>query len=252
MDRRGLRRIVLGLCAALVAALAPISQLSAESVDLELVLAIDVSGSIDEVEADLQRQGYLKALVDPEVVGAITSGRHRAVAVTYVEWAGGHFQRTVVDWMVIKDLGSAKAFAARLNGEPVITAAWTSISGAIQYGVARFEANPHKGERKVIDISGDGRNNSGLELEPVRQMAISKGITINGLPIMNNRPNPYGRPPDRDLDKYYRSEVIGGRGAFIVVAQGFEAFAEAIRAKLIREVAGLDGPVVQVARSANR
>jgi hypothetical protein len=252
MDRRVLRRIGLGLCAVLLAALAPVSRSYAEQVDLELVLAIDVSGSIDEVEADLQRRGYLKALVDPAVVGAITSGRHHAIAVTYVEWAGGHFQRTVVDWSVIRDLASAKAFAAKLDAEPVITAAWTSISGAIQFGVARFAESPHKGDRRVIDISGDGRNNSGLELEPVRRMALAKGITINGLPIMNNRPNPYGRPPDRDLDKYYRNEVIGGRGAFIVVAQGFGAFAEAIRAKLIREVAGLSGPVVQVARAPNR
>jgi len=224
----------------------------AEAVDLELILAIDVSGSIDEVEAGLQRDGYLKAMVSRSVIGAITSGRHRRIAVTYVEWAGGHYQRTVVDWMVIRDGASAAAFAAKLKDEPVITAAWTSISGAMDFAITRFARNPHKGTRRVVDISGDGRNNSGGPVEPSRAAVLAKGITINGLPIINDRPNPYGRPPDKNLDKYYKSQVIGGKGAFIVVAEGFEAFAEAIRAKLMREIAGNDGPrVVRVARQGS-
>jgi len=222
----------------------------AEAVDLELVLAVDVSGSIDEVEAGLQRDGYLKAVVSRSVVGAITSGRRRRIAVTYVEWAGGHYQRTVVDWMVIRDLASAKAFAAKLKAEPIVTAAWTSISGAMDFAITRFAKSPHKGTRRVIDISGDGRNNSGGPVQPSRAAVLAKGITINGLPIINDRPNPYGRPPDKNLDKYYKSQVIGGKGAFIVVAEGFEAFAEAIRAKLMREIAGTDGPTtVRIAKS---
>jgi Protein of unknown function (DUF1194) len=214
----------------------------AEAVDLELILAIDVSGSIDEVEAGLQRDGYLRAIVSPTVISAITAGRYRKIAVTYVEWAGGHYQRTVVDWTLISDMASAKAFAAKLQGEPIVTAAWTSISGMMDYAIRRFAESPHKGTRRVVDISGDGRNNSGGPLAPARAAVLAKGITINGLPIINDRPNPYGRPPDKDLDKYYKTKVIGGKGAFIVVAEGFEAFAEAIRAKLMREIAGTDEP----------
>jgi len=237
-------------CAFLAMALAwgVSSHAVAESVDLELVLAVDVSGSIDEVEAGLQRDGYLKAIVSPSVVGAITSGRRRRIAVTYVEWAGGHYQRTVVDWMVIRDMGSAKAFAGKLAAQPIVAAAWTSISGAMEYALLRFRENPHKGTRRVIDISGDGRNNSGGPVPPARASVLAKGITINGLPIINDRPNPYGRPPDKDLDKYYKSQVIGGKGAFIVVAEGFEAFAEAIRAKLMREIADMGGPRMSTIR----
>lgn len=243
-------RIGCGILAfALIWATAP--RASAEAVDLELILAVDVSGSIDEVEAGLQRDGYLRAIVSQSVVGAITSGRHRRIAVTYVEWAGGHYQRTVVDWTLISDMASAKAFAAKLQAEPIVTAAWTSISGAMDFAIVRFSKNPHKGTRRVVDISGDGRNNSGGPVAPSRAAVLAKGITINGLPIINDRPNPYGRPPDKDLDKYYKSQVIGGKGAFIVVAEGFEAFAEAIRAKLMREIAGRDGPtIIRVAKSA--
>jgi hypothetical protein len=240
-------RICCGVLAlALLWAAAP--RALAEAVDLELILAVDVSGSIDEVEAGLQRDGYLKAIVSRSVVGAITSGRRRKIAVTYVEWAGGHYQRTVVDWMVIRDMASAKAFAARLKAEPIVTAAWTSISGALDFAIVRFAKNPHKGTRRVVDISGDGRNNSGGPVAPARAAVLARGITINGLPIINDRPNPYGRPPDKHLDKYYKSHVIGGKGSFIVVADGFEAFAEAVRAKLMREIAGRSGPTVTIAR----
>jgi hypothetical protein len=224
---------------------------SAEAVDLELILAVDVSGSIDEVEAGLQRDGYLKAIISRSVVGAITAGRHRKIAVTYVEWAGGHYQRIVVDWTVIRDMATAKAFAAKLQAEPIVTAAWTSISGAMDFAIKRFAQNLHKGTRRVVDISGDGRNNSGGPVAPARAAVLAKGITINGLPIINDRPNPYGRPPDKDLDKYYKTQVIGGKGAFIVVAEGFEAFAEAIRAKLMREIAATGGPTtVRIAKRA--
>ncbi len=211
---------------------------TAEPVDLELVLAVDVSGSVDAFEAQLQREGYLRALVHPQVLKAITSGERKKIAVTYVEWAGGYFQRTVVDWAVISDAASARAFVARLNAVPVITERWTSISGAIDFAMERLKASPHKGERRVIDISGDGPNNSGRPVREARDQAVKAGVTINGLPIVNDRPNPWGRPPPPNLDKYYFDNVIGGPGAFIVVARGFKNFAEAIRNKMVREIAG--------------
>lgn len=222
----------------------------AEAVDLELVLAVDISGSIDSVEAKLQREGYLKALTHPSVIAAITRGRHRRVAITYMEWAGGLSQNTLVDWTVVRDAASARTFAGKIGAHPITTAAWTSISGAIDYALEAFAKNPHKGSRRVLDISGDGRNNSGGKLEPARAKALALGITINGLPIMNDRPNPFGRPADKYLDVYYKTRVIGGRGAFIIVADGFEAFAEAIRAKLVREIAGRGGSVTD--RLVNR
>lgn len=239
----------LGKCRALVmvaglAALTLVSHVAparAEKVDLELMLAIDVSGSVDAVEARLQREGYLKALADPAIVKAMTSGPLRKVALTYVEWAGSHYQIVVVDWTVIGSLADARAFASRLQESPPTRERWTSISGAIEFAMQHFRANPHKGERKVIDISGDGINNSGGPLEESRATAIKAGITINGLPIVNDRPNPWGGPPTRDLDKYYSQNVIGGMGAFIVVAKGFEAFGQAIRHKLLLELSGVPG-----------
>lgn len=213
----------------------------AEKVDLELVLAIDVSGSVDPVEARLQRRGYLQALADPAIVKAMTSGPLRKVAVTYVEWAGSHYQIVVVDWTVIRGTADARAFASKLQESPPTRERWTSISGAIEFAMQRFKVNPHKGERRVIDISGDGINNSGGPLEESRAAAIKAGITINGLPIVNDRPNPWGGPPTRDLDKYYARNVIGGRGSFIVVAKGFEAFGQAIRHKLLLELSGVPG-----------
>lgn len=218
---------------------------AAERVDLELVLAVDISGSVDAFEARLQREGYLRALVHPKVVSAITSGEYRRIAVTYVEWAGSHFQNTVVDWTVIRDGASARAFAGRIAAAPVMVQRWTSISSAIDFGVRRLASNPHKGDRRVIDISGDGPNNSGLDVRAARDRAVSLKVTINGLPIVNDRLNPWGGPPSQDLDKYYADNVIGGPGAFIVVARGFKNFADAIRRKLVREIAWRreDGPV---------
>ena len=214
----------------------------AEKVDLELVLAVDVSGSVDSYEARLQRQGYLRALVHPRVIRAITSGEHRKIAVTYVEWAGVHYQSTVVDWTVLRDAASARAFAGRIAKAPYMREYWTSISGAIEFSIKRFAANPHKGARRVIDISGDGPNNSGRALAPIRARALKMGIVINGLPIVNNRPQPWGGPPPRNLDRYYAQKVIGGPGAFTIVARGFEDFGRAVRIKLVREIAGARWP----------
>lgn len=214
----------------------------AEPVDLELVLAIDVSGSIDEEEAILQRQGYIAAIKDERVVGAIKSGYLGRIAVTYIEWAGSHYQKTVADWTVIYDQASAEAFAESLARQPITTELWTSISGAIEYALQRFQDSPHTSKRRVIDISGDGPNNRGGSVIESRERAIRQGITINGLPIINDRPSRWGLRPMPDLDLYYEDCVIGGRGAFLVVAESFGDFARAVRRKLILEIADLYPP----------
>ena len=229
-------------CLILLAGLLPapgsVSPGLAEEVDLELILAVDISGSIDHAEAQLQRRGYLKALVDPRVVRAITGGERRRIAITYMEWAGGHYQNVIAGWTVVRDLASARAFAEAVAGNPVTTERWTSISTAIDFALGLFDANPYRGMRKVLDISGDGKNNNGGLLAPARARALKAGVTINGLPIVNDRPNPWGFPPPKDLDRYYFDRVIGGPGAFIVVARGFKSFGDAVKAKLALEIAG--------------
>lgn len=212
---------------------------AAERVDLELVLAVDVSGSIDRDEARLQRDGYVAALTDPQVLAAIRGGLHGRIAVTYVEWAGYRHRRLIAEWHVIHDEASAGAFVARIAAAPIATGVSTSISGAIDFALPLFGAARIEGERRVIDISGDGPNNEGPDVTASRDAAVARGVTINGLPILNDRPNVAGFPMLDDLDAYFEACVIGGPGAFTVVAQGFEAFAAAIRRKLILEIAGL-------------
>jgi hypothetical protein len=206
-------------------------------VDLELVLAVDVSRSIDADEFDLQRQGYARAIVNSNVLNAIQSGAIGAIAVSYVEWSGADQQKTVVDWSFIHDRDSAQDFAAAILAAPRSFAAYTSISGAIDYAVRLFDSNRYEGSRQVIDVSGDGSNNSGRPVWLARDAAIEVGITINGLAIINDRPNPFSRPEPK-LDDYYRENVIGGSGAFVVIAEDFGSFASAILSKLIKEVAG--------------
>ena len=207
-------------------------------VDLELVLAVDVSGSIDDDEARMQRQGYVAAFANASVVGAITSGFLGRIAVTYFDWAGFGYDRIVVDWTLIDGVASARAFSRALARPPLVTARRTSISEAIDYAVPLFGANDFAGTRRVIDISGDGPNNYGHPVTLARNHAVAAGITINGLPIVNDRPSRFGWPPIANLDLYYRECVIGGRSAFMVVAQDFTDFARAIRKKLILEIAG--------------
>jgi len=233
-----LAAFVLGL----LALAAPAGAEPKEPVDLELALAIDVSGSIDPEEAQLQRDGYLKALLDPMVLRAIAGGERRRISITYFEWASYSYQRLLVDWTVISDQASAEGFVKKLAAAPISTERWTSISGAIEFAMRRFEASPYAGTRRVIDISGDGRNNNGRDLEETRALALASGIVINGLPIVNDRPTRWGTPPERDLDLYYRDYVIGGPGSFFIVADGFQSFADAIRTKLVREIASREGP----------
>jgi hypothetical protein len=211
------------------------------AVDLELVLAVDVSGSIDADEAQLQRRGYVDAITDPEVIRAIRSGVTGRIAITYFEWAGDGWQVPVIDWTVIDGEATAKAFSQRLAAAPMGAGPWTSISDAINFAVPLFGAGGFTGARRIIDISGDGANNTGGSVTVARDAAVARRITINGLPIINDRPN-LSRMPMPNLDLYYENCVIGGPGAFIVVARGFKAFAQAIRRKLILEIAGLERP----------
>ncbi len=212
---------------------------AAQAVDLELVLAVDISGSIDEEEARLQRGGYVGALADPGVLAAIRGGRHKRIAAVYVEWAGYQNQTTVVDWTLIHDEASARAFAARIAAAPYRSGRFTSISGVIDYAVPLFGMKDFRGTRRVLDISGDGPNNSGRLVTAARDAAVAAGVTINGLPIVNSRPNRFGIMPMPHLDHYYRNCVIGGAGAFIVAAKNFASFASAIRRKLILEIVGV-------------
>ncbi|PWC36258.1 DUF1194 domain-containing protein [Azospirillum sp. TSO35-2] len=207
-------------------------------VDLELVLAIDVSGSVDPDEAKLQRNGYVQALMNTKVQDAIHGGPFGRIAATYIEWAGEEYQHVVVDWTELSDPASIERFAAAVAEAPMITEQWTSISGVIDRVVPMFDANGFEGTRRVIDISGDGENNRGRPVELARDAAVGRGITINGLPILNDRPNPWGGAAPNDLEGYYRDHVIGGPGAFLVPARDFEAFADAILNKLLLEVSG--------------
>lgn len=211
-------------------------------VDLQLVLAVDVSGSIDEMEARLQRDGYVQAMRDPFVIQAIGNGPHGRIAVAYTEWAGPLSQTLVVNWHVIDGQTSAGVFARRLQEAPVGTGQRTSISSAILHAVPLFRKGGFRAVRKVIDISGDGANNGGFHVHHTRYRALENGITINGLPIMNNRPSPLGLPATEDIDLYYEDCVIVGPGAFIVVAETIESFAAAVRRKMILEIAGQRPP----------
>lgn len=219
-------------------------------VDVELVLAVDVSDSIDPAEARLQRQGYIAALTDPAVVDAVRRGPLGRIAVTYAEYAGRGHYRVVIDWAVIDGMETARGFAARLAAAELDTRPRTSISDAIMLSLARFGGNGYDGTRRIIDVSGDGPNNYGASVTAARDAAVAAGLTVNGLPILPQPGETETHGAIRDLDLYYEDCVIGGPGAFIVVAEGFAAFAEAIRRKLIREI--VDDTPAQILRAAAR
>lgn len=249
------RRQRRSICAlALLLAMAPAAHPNAAApipVDLELVLAVDISGSIDPEEAQLQRDGYVAALTDPTFVKAIQGGFLGRIAATYVEWAGAEISVTVAKWTVIEDERSARNFASIIARAPVHTALWTSIRNAIEFSLPQFDSNGFQGTRRVIDISGDGPNNKGGLVTIARDRAIAKGVTINGLPIVNDRPSPFGWPAMKDVDLYYGNCVIGGPGAFYIVANSFADFARAIRKKLILEIAGrMPPPAFRIFKTA--
>ena len=200
-------------------------------VDLELVLAVDCSGSVDSDEFKLQIQGYAAALTNPGVLRAVRSGAIGSIAVTYVQWSGPAIQNQAVGWTLIDDAKSAEAFAAAMLAAPRrIFGGGTSLSGAIDSTRPLFGTGGFEGTRRTIDISGDGPNNRGRDPADARDDAVRAGITINGLPILTDLPG---------LDQYYRENVVGGPGAFVIPAENFESFAAAILNKLIREIAEL-------------
>jgi hypothetical protein len=208
-------------------------------VDLQLVLAVDVSRAIDEVEAELQRRGYVEALTNDRVIDAILSGEHKRIAVCYTEWAGTHYQMVVIDWSLIDSAGAARRFADKLAEAPRTSQSWTAVGAGLAFAAQRFENSDYSSRRNVIDISGDGRTNDGPPAEMVRDKLVAQGIVINGLPVMMNRTN-FGRPPDSGLDKYYEENVIGGPGSFMIAAVNFDDFGRAVRTKLIREISARD------------
>lgn len=215
---------------------------AAEPVDLLLVLAADVSRSVTEPKFQLQREGTAAAISDPTVLQAITAGPNKRIAVCYVEWATVGMHNVVIDWTLIGDAEAARNFGDRLIEEPRSFAGSTSISSAIDFAVSQLDRAPYDSKRRVIDVSGDGNNNSGRPVTDARDDAVAKGITINGLVILtplSESTSPYHTNPPGGLEKYYQDNVIGGLGAFVVVAEGYHSFGKAIRSKLIAEVAGL-------------
>jgi uncharacterized protein DUF1194 len=225
-----LSRTLLRWAAAILLAAVTVAPARAQTqVDLALVLAVDASGSVDQHRFELQRQGYAAAFRNPRVLNTIRSGLSQAIAVTMFQWTGPRLQIQVVPWMLIKDEASAQAFAAAIEAAPrQLFGGGTSISGAIDYSRVLLAQNPFTAVRRVIDVSGDGSNNTGRPVTSARDEAARAGIGINGLPILSVEPG---------LDGYYRDYVIGGPGAFMVPANSYDTFADAILKKLITEIA---------------
>ena len=216
---------------------APVAATGANEVDVALVLAVDTSRSMDFEEIGIQRQGYVEALKHKEFIDAVKGGLTGRIAISYFEWAGYVVQDSVIDWQVIETEADAIAFADKLDARPIATQRRTSISTAIAQGVSMIIAAPFQGRREVIDVSGDGPNNSGNPVTPTRDKAVASGMVINGLAIMV-------RPSDAPdgLDKYYADCVIGGPGAFVLPVHKIEDFTIAVRRKLVLEISGLSPP----------
>src|SRR6266852_587159 len=210
---------------------------AASSVDLELVLAVDVSYSMDMDELAIQREGYAQAIISKEFLQALKTGPTGKIAVTYFEWAASNDQKIIIPWRVIDGPETADAVANEIMKTPIRRASRTSISGAINFAMPLFDENPYHGLRRVIDISGDGPNNNGAPVTGARDAALEKGITINGLPIMVKEPS-YSTVDIDNLDLYCEDCVIGGPGSFVVPIKDRDQFKEAIRTKLLLEVAG--------------
>jgi len=222
-----------------------LSAQAAEKADLLLVLAADVSRSMDDPKFRLQRSGYVEALTNPRVLEAIQSGTNRRIAVSFLEWSGVVSQKVVVDWALISDETSARRFADGLVEAPRSFADRTSISAGIDFAMAQFDRSPYEGLRRTIDVSGDGTNNSGRDVTVARDEAVNKGVTINGLVILSDSPTPWNPEhtnPPGGLANYYRNNVVGGPGAFVMVAENFKSFGNALINKLIAEIAQAHQP----------
>jgi hypothetical protein len=217
--------------------------IAAEPVDALLVLASDVSRSVDDAKFKLQRDGYVAAITNPKVIDAIRSGPHGRIAICFVEWSGVAAQKVVIDWTLIDGVKAAQDFASQLDEAPRSFADRTSISGGIDFAMARLERTPFQSSRRTIDVSGDGTNNSGRDVAAARDDAVAQGVTINGLVILTELPlgwDPSHTNPPGGLEAYYRDNVIGGPNSFVMVAESFNAFSQAILNKLIAEVAATE------------
>ena len=231
-------RTVLALLACLFALSAPAR--AAEQVDLLLVLASDVSRSVDTRKFQLQREGYAAALSNPRVIDAIRSGPHGKIAICFVEWSGATSLKLVIDWTVVSDAASARRIGDQMVELPRSFADRTSISAGLEFSMAQLERAPFEATRRTIDVSGDGTNNSGRDIATARDEVLAKGVTINGLVILSETPlpwNPEHTNPPGGLDEYYRRNVTGGPGSFVMVADSHNSFGQAIVKKMIAEIA---------------
>lgn len=229
--------VAAGLAVAGVPRIFADSRQNAVPVDVELVIAVDVSYSMDPDEQALQREGYILALTSKEFLQALRQGANGRIAITYFEWAGQSDQKILMPWRLVDGPEAADAVAAELSSAPYRRASRTSISGALRFAKPLFDDSGYKGLRRVIDVSGDGANNAGPLVVPMRDDVLAAGITINGLPIMLKRPY-VGTMDIEELDIYYEDCVIGGPGSFVIPIREREKFIEATRTKLVLEVAG--------------
>ncbi len=214
-----------------------------DRVDLLLVLAADVSRSIDQPKFQLQREGYAAAISNPKVLNAIHSGTLGRIAICFVEWSGTGAQKVLIDWTIVDGPATAQKFADQLAELPRAFADRTAIGAAIDFAMQQIERSPFRSTRKTIDVSGDGTNNAGRDVRNARDEALAKGITINGLVILSDKPipwNPEHTNPPGGLENYYRENVMGGPGAFTMAAENFNTFGQAIISKLIAEIALLE------------
>jgi hypothetical protein len=240
-----MRKFALAALVSVAVAASSLAARAGEAVDLLLVLAADVSRSVDQPKFQLQRDGYAAAIADPRVLEAISGGVHRRIAICFVEWSGVGAQKLVIDWMMIDGRDAARKFADALAEAPRSFADRTSISGGIEFSMVQLERAPFESKRRTIDVSGDGTNNSGREVTAARDEAVARGITINGLVILSDRPlawNPEHTNPAGGLPNYFRDNVVGGPGAFVIVAENFQSFGQALINKLIAEIAQQDAP----------
>ncbi len=237
-----LLRTALALLALALGQIAAMPVAHAQAVDLLLVLAADVSRSVDHQKFMLQREGYAAAVSDPQVLDAIRSGVNGKIALTFVEWSGVGAQKVVIDWTVIDGPVTARRFGDQLVEARRSFADRTSISGGIEFAMEQLKRSPFKSTRRTIDVSGDGTNNAGRDVRIARDEAVAKGVTINGLVILSQSQmpwNPEHTNPPGGLENYFRDNVIGGPGSFVVVADGFESFGKAIIKKMVAEIAML-------------